>query len=59
MNLSTNTINACLELFSTVQAPLVLPDGSTNVNAPERLQRYVAAHQELLAALSDSPVELP
>jgi hypothetical protein len=54
MAISPTTLNICLELLSQVSVPVTLPD------AEARMQRLVAAHQELLAALpnADSSPEL-
>jgi hypothetical protein len=44
--ISSDTIDLCLELLSTVSVPVTLPD------AEAKMQRLVAARRELLAALS-------
>lgn len=44
MNLSPDTINACLELLSQVSVPVTAPD------AEAKMAVLVSARQELLAA---------
>jgi hypothetical protein len=48
--MSPETNSICLDLVASVKVPVVLPDGSTNVNGVEQMRTLIAAHQELLAA---------
>jgi len=50
--LSRQTIALCLDMWASASVPLVLPDGSTNINGPQQHQQLVTARQELLAALA-------
>jgi hypothetical protein len=48
--LSLDTLDACLELFRSLNFSLTQPDGTLVPNGDVQLQRYRAAYQELLDA---------
>jgi hypothetical protein len=55
-NISQDTIALCLEVISGINVSITMPDGSTNLHAPEQARRFVTARQELIAARSSSVI---